>query len=122
MAIDAVGIPAPGSRVYGTAPARAEKRGGEMKTATSIGCACLALLGGNSPPAPSAEPARSAAPAASAAPSAPSKPSAPGAIDPAAVEAATGLKPEVAEGVAKVSYPRADPKVEIDGWAMPPFM
>ena len=43
-------------------------------------------------------------------------------IDPGAVEKATGIKPEVADGVAKVSYPRSDVKVEVDGWAMPPFM
>ncbi len=43
-------------------------------------------------------------------------------IDPADVEAATGIKPETVDGVAKVSYPRADVKVEVDGWSMPPFM
>ena len=44
------------------------------------------------------------------------------AVDPAAVEAATGIKPEVADGVVKVSYPRSEVKVEVDGWSMPPFM
>lgn len=43
-------------------------------------------------------------------------------IDPSAVAAATGGKPEVAEGVVKVSFPRDDVKVEVDTWAMPPFM
>jgi hypothetical protein len=46
------------------------------------------------------------------------------AIDPAKVEAATGIKPTVneAEGVVKVSAPRSDVKVSVDGWQMPPFM
>jgi hypothetical protein len=43
-------------------------------------------------------------------------------VDPGAVEKATGIKPEVTEGVVKVSYPRGDVKVEVDGWPMPPFM
>jgi hypothetical protein len=60
-----------------------------------------------------ASPGASAAPTGSAAAAA--------SIDPARVEAATGLKPEVADGVAKVSSPRTE-KVEVDGWAMPPFM
>src|SRR5262249_48945271 len=38
------------------------------------------------------------------------------------VEGATGIKPEVADGVIKVSKPRDDVKVEVDGWPMPPFM
>src|SRR5262249_44854847 len=60
-------------------------------------------------------PAGSGAPSASAAPTAAS-------VDLAAVEAATGLKPEASNGVVKVSYPRSDVKVEVDGWSMPPFM
>ena len=43
-------------------------------------------------------------------------------LDPKAIEAATGLTPEVTGDVVKVSHPRADVKVEIDGWATPPFM
>jgi hypothetical protein len=43
-------------------------------------------------------------------------------VDAALVAAATGGKPEVAEGVVKVSFPRDDVKVEVDAWAMPPFM
>ena len=35
---------------------------------------------------------------------------------------ATGGKPEVSDGVVKVSFPRTDVPVEIDGWKMPPFM
>jgi hypothetical protein len=64
------------------------------------------------------------------APDAPAKPppaaaasaKAPTPIDPAAVEKATGLKTETVEGVVRVSSPRSDVKVEVDGWAMPPFM
>src|SRR6185436_6608696 len=43
-------------------------------------------------------------------------------LDPAKIEASTGIKPDVADGVAKVSYPRNDVKVDVDGWRMPPFM
>jgi hypothetical protein len=91
-------------------------------------CACLAILGcdgatpaagpdvTSSPPPTTSSPAQSARPTATAT-------AAPAAgIDAAAVEAATGIKPEVADGVAKVSYPRSDVKVDVDGWTMPPFM
>ena len=46
------------------------------------------------------------------------------ALDPAKIEAATGLKGTLneAEGVIKVSVPREDVKVAVDGWTMPPFM
>src|SRR4030095_13380511 len=47
---------------------------------------------------------------------------APPALDPSVVARITGIKPEVAEGVAKISYPRTEIKVEVDGWTMPPFM
>src|SRR5512143_58913 len=44
-------------------------------------------------------------------------------IDPARVESATGAKAESAEGVVKVSFPRTDVPVEIDGIPnVPPFM
>ena len=43
-------------------------------------------------------------------------------IDPETVKAATGIKPETVDGVVRVSYPRTDVKVEVDGWPMPPFM
>jgi hypothetical protein len=60
-----------------------------------------------------------APPAASAPPAAP--PAAP--IDPARVASITGGKPEAAENTAKVSFPRDDLPIEVDGWKkMSPFM
>ena len=46
------------------------------------------------------------------------------AIDTAAIEQATGLKGVLNkdENVFKVAKPRADVKIEVDGWKMPPFM
>jgi hypothetical protein len=44
-------------------------------------------------------------------------------LEPAAIGAATGGKPETTDDVVKVSFPRDDVKVDVDGWAkMPPFM
>ncbi len=45
-------------------------------------------------------------------------------LDPAAIERWTGLKGTMnsKEGVFKVSVPRNDLKITVDGWAMPPFM
>jgi uncharacterized protein DUF1259 len=45
-------------------------------------------------------------------------------LDTARIEEITGLKGTLieAEGVFKVTSPRADTKVSVDGWAMPPFM
>jgi hypothetical protein len=44
-------------------------------------------------------------------------------IDPARVAAATGGKPETSGDVVKVSFPRDDVRVEVDGWAkVAPFM
>jgi hypothetical protein len=44
-------------------------------------------------------------------------------IDPARVEAITGGKPEASGAIAKVSFPRDEVKVDVDGWrAMPTFM
>jgi len=94
----------------------------QMKITTAIFGLALLMIGcEQKAPPPSAEPSRSAAPMPAGSSSA-SAPKGAFAIDPAAVEAATGIKPEVADGVAKVSYPRNDVKVEVDGWAMPPFM
>jgi len=46
------------------------------------------------------------------------------ALDTAKIDAITGLKGKLneKEGVYKVSFPRSDVKVVVDGWAMPPFM
>jgi hypothetical protein len=103
-----------------------------MKIATLVCCmdmtlACcmgMVLIGCESArPTPSAEPPSTVPPGAagSGAPSASSAPT-PASIDPAKVEAATGIKPEVSEGVVKVSSPRSEVKVDVDGWTMPPFM
>ncbi len=47
-----------------------------------------------------------------------------GALDGAKIDALTGLKGKLdeKEGVYRVSFPRNDVKVSIDGWTMPPFM
>jgi hypothetical protein len=47
-----------------------------------------------------------------------------GALDTAKIDQLTGLKGKLneKEGVYRVSFPRADVKVEIEGWTMPPFM
>ena len=46
------------------------------------------------------------------------------ALDTAKIEAASGLKGTLnkEEGVFKVSAPRTDVKIKVDGWQMPPFM
>jgi hypothetical protein len=51
-------------------------------------------------------------------------PSAQSTLDTGAIEQATGLKGQfiAAENVFKVTKPRTDVRVEIDGWTMPPFM
>src|SRR5947207_1017045 len=45
-------------------------------------------------------------------------------LDTASIERLTGLKGALNtnEGVFKVSAPRTDVKIAVDGWAMPPFM
>jgi hypothetical protein len=45
-------------------------------------------------------------------------------LDGAKIDQLTGLKGKLngKEGVYRVSFPRADVKVAVDGWAMPPFM
>lgn len=75
------------------------------------------------PAAPSSANAPPAAPSpapspATAAPTAPK--SAP--IDEAAVASATGGKPESADGTVKVSFPRTDVPVEVDGAKLAPFL
>jgi hypothetical protein len=65
---------------------------------------------------PVAQPAAATAAAPSAPPNAKS-------IDPAAIAAATGGKPETSDKVVKVSFPRSDVPVTVDGWnGVPPFM
>src|SRR5438309_2003887 len=46
------------------------------------------------------------------------------ALDTAKIDQITGLKGKLnaKEGVYKVSFPRSDVKVVVDGWTMPPFM
>jgi hypothetical protein len=73
-----------------------------------------------SAPSPARDAPASVSPPAAAAPSASAR--APGALDPAVIKSATGLEPEVTDGVVRISYPRKDVKVDIDGWTMPPFM
>ncbi|HEY5073776.1 MAG TPA: DUF1259 domain-containing protein [Pyrinomonadaceae bacterium] len=47
-----------------------------------------------------------------------------GALDTAKIDEITGLKGKLneKEGVYRVNFPRADVKVAVDGWTMPPFM
>src|SRR5438132_7973387 len=47
-----------------------------------------------------------------------------GALDGAKIDQITGLKGKLneKEGVYKVTFPRSDVKVTVDGWTMPPFM
>lgn len=92
-----------------------------MKLAMLVSCLSLASAACAAPP-PTAEPPVAAASGAPGAPAPTATTAAAPAIDPARVEAATGLKPDVADGVAKVSVARADIKVEVDGSPMPPFM
>src|ERR1700741_3118961 len=46
------------------------------------------------------------------------------ALDTAKIDSITGLKGKLneKEGVYRVTFPRADVKVAVDGWTMPPFM
>jgi len=46
------------------------------------------------------------------------------ALDTAAIDKITGLKGKLSdkEGVYRVTFPRADVKIAVDGWTMPPFM
>lgn len=47
-----------------------------------------------------------------------------GALDTAKIDEITGLKGKLneKEGVYRVTFPRADVKIAVDGWTMPPFM
>jgi len=77
--------------------------------------AAPAPVGAAAPPSiASAPPALPAA----APPAAPKPP-----VDAGRVAALTGGKPDTTDNVVKVSFPRDDVKVDVDGWAkMPPFM
>jgi len=48
----------------------------------------------------------------------------PAPLDPAKIDQITGLKGKLneREGVYKITFPRDDVKVTVDGWTMPPFM
>jgi hypothetical protein len=94
------------------------------RIAVLVCCAGWAAFGCNhEAPAPSAEQPPAARPAAtgSASAQAPPAPSA-AAMDPRAIEAATGGKAEVSNSVVRVAFPRDDVKVDVDGWILPPFM
>jgi hypothetical protein len=95
-----------------------------MKTRCLVGCIGLLLGIVASGCAASATPPASApagSPATKTAGDPPSQNAKP--IDPAAVASATGGKPEVSDKVVKVSFPRTDVPVTIDGWNnVPPFM
>ena len=70
---------------------------------------------------PTAPPVMSAAPSAATTAATPALPKAP--LDAARVAAVTGGKPETTDNAVKVSFPREDVKVDIDGWSkVPPFM
>jgi hypothetical protein len=76
-------------------------------------------------PTPAQSPAASTTPAAAAAP-APAAPAAPPSaalhpVDAGRIATLTGGKPEVSDDVVKVSFPRDDVKVTVDGWKMAPF-
>lgn len=98
------------------------KGDGHMKR-MEIGLASIVLLVGCGAEAPARAPAASpsAAQVPSATPSAAH--AAPKAIDPSVVVALTGGKPEQSENAVKVSFPRTDVPVEVDGWTnVPAFM
>src|SRR5258708_3817176 len=73
----------------------------------------------SSPPVPTATAPVASAPAPVAPPSA--SPAAP--VDPTLVSSLTGGKPQTTDATVKVSFPRDDLPVEVDGWKkMAPFM
>jgi hypothetical protein len=73
--------------------------------------------------APAATPSPAPSLAASATPTPVASTTPKPALDAARVAAATGGKPDVVENVVKVSFPRDDVRVDVDGWnKMPPFM
>jgi len=87
-----------------------------------VGVACT-IYACNNQPVPKTEPRAAPTIAASASPgqTAPALSPARG-IDTAVVATTTGGKPETTDNVVKVSFPRNDIPVQVDGWTMPPFM
>lgn len=87
-----------------------------MKTLDAVvAAAILAILPACGAHAPEAPPG---VPTAATVSKAPPKP-----LDANVIGSVTGGKPEQSEGAVKVSFPRGDVPVEIDGWAsVPPFM
>jgi hypothetical protein len=68
-------------------------------------------------------PPSSPSPTASSSPSQPPAAAPKPALDGERIAAATGGKPDIADGVVKVSFPRDDVRVEVDGWSnVSPFM
>jgi Domain of Unknown Function (DUF1259) len=94
------------------------------RTTALLAVLALAVSACEKAPAPTAETqAPASAPPAAPGPSA-SASAAPAkaGLDAAAIGTITGAKPETTDGVVKVSFPRDDVKVAVDGWTMPPFM
>ncbi len=80
----------------------------------------LVLVACGAPPMPPASTV-TATTTATSSPAAPAQAHPP--LDPTLISNATGAKAEVSDRVVKVSFPREDVPVEVDGWAkMPPFM
>ena len=72
---------------------------------------------------PAAPPTPAVAPVAMSTATAPENAAPKPPLDAARVATATGGKPETSDNVVKVSFPRDDVRVDVDGWAkMPPFM
>ncbi|NUP08667.1 MAG: DUF1259 domain-containing protein [Polyangiaceae bacterium] len=100
-----------------------------MKSISIAICCALSIAACSSDTEPSAESATPTTATVASATAAPGQASASASaktaqrtIDPKAVEAVTKGKPEVAQDVVKVSFPRDDVKVAIDGYGMQPFM
>ncbi len=86
-----------------------------------LSCALVAGCAAEHPRrAPANAPGETIAPTAASAPPAIAAPRP--ALDAARVAALTAGKPETSDNVVKVTFPRDDVKVEVDGWKMPPFM